>query len=147
VRNAGPPAGLRAIHYPIRLGPGPHWPLRLHRILLPPIRQLTLIVDVPAVKRSRRHYCVPFFIPFTATLDLADDIQGVIVGGSDELAVFGEQALSFQGSHAGGFIGEAEEWTDGRGCEDFVSHGLYLGGVIAGLCPGGWNRGGGLASR
>ena len=109
------------------LCPNSHRIRRIHRKLLPPIRQLALVVEVPTVQGLRRGDDITFVVPFTATGDGADYVKAVDVRGGDEFTVFIEQTSSLQGSQAGGFIGEAEhgghQYHGFFSCYQCVGHG------------------------
>jgi len=88
--------------------------LGFDEVSVPPIRQLTDEVDVPAAQqRGRGEHLAGVGVVGAACVNGADDIQGVSVAGGEHhgVAVFigGGKASSIQGSHAGRFVGEAEE--------------------------------------
>jgi len=103
------------------LCPDSYWCFRSNHIRQPLIWYFTAIVQVPAIEHSGRGDDVTIFIPFTATGDGANDVEGVGVTGGDVAAIFVDKTSSIKGSDAGRFIRKAEEGGS-RGCEEFFSH-------------------------
>ena len=87
--------------------------LGLDEVNVPAVREFAHVVDVPAAQQhgwGDHLACVG--VVGAASVDGADHIQGVGVAGGegmrDAIIVGVKQASSIQGSHAGGFVGEAD---------------------------------------
>ncbi len=90
-----------------------HRLLRLNDVSVPAVGEVAHVIDVPAAQQHGwGDHLAGVGVVGAAFVDGADDIQGVGVAGGEHhgvaVVIGGSEASSIQGSHAGGFVGEAD---------------------------------------